>query len=246
MCWGGGESYACVSYGVAMKSAPSQRTAAFTEDQIIAGFWFVAAKVHERLLDINPSATDPALEETLEPLVGSHGLKREHVKEAIPYIIAARNLAADKKLPSISSVKCDEARKNIINDRDCCASTKGALIWPTGARTVAVRLGEGNWNNALETLGMPTTTRGRAQGSGRFTQEAMAEAFIEFFAFCADLEIEPRIGTYATWSQTLRSQGRMDIPSVATIRQKFGTWTAVMDTMSTWEKNASPITTQCA
>ncbi|MCI6557372.1 MAG: hypothetical protein SPF88_06615 [Schaalia hyovaginalis] len=210
-----------------MAPPPKPRTAAFSDAQIVAGFWLIAATVHARSLEIDDRAGDPELEDALEGLVGAHGLKREHVLEAIPKIIAARRAAARKELPPVPAAKYDLARAAILRQRGA-ASSKGALLWPTASRTIAVRVGGGNWNDALIALGLPAGGRGRAQGSGRFNTEAMAAVLGEYTAWCRGEGMAPTFGGYGAWSAARRAEGRVDVPSAATVRQRCGTWSAAL------------------
>ncbi|MBB6335595.1 hypothetical protein [Schaalia hyovaginalis] len=211
-----------------MSPPPKPRTAAFSDAQIVAGFWLIAATVHARSLEIDDRAGDPELEEALEALVGAHGLEREHIREAIPKIIAARRAAARGELPPVSAAKCDLARAAIIRLRGA-ESSKGALLWPTASRTIAVRVGGGNWNDALIALGLPAGGRGRAQGSGRFNAEVMAGVLGEYAAWCRGEGKAPTFGGYRAWSEARRAEGRDDVPSAATIRQRCGTWSAALE-----------------
>ncbi|WP_115726778.1 hypothetical protein [Actinomyces culturomici] len=206
-----------------MAPAPKPRTAAFTPEQIAAGFWLIASAVHERRLEIDEDRTDEALLAELEPLVGAHGLRLLDVKRAIPRILAAREAAERHELPTVAAAKCDAARARILSDRGA-ESSKGALLWPTASRTIAVRLGGGNWNAALASLGLAPAGRGRAQGSGRFDESGVAAVLAEYVASREAAGAAATIGGYGEWARARRAEGRTDVPSAATIRQRYGAW----------------------
>ena len=113
------------------------------------------------------------------------------------------------------------------------ATLKGAgKAWPPASRTIAVRLGDGDWSTALERLGIPVSAIGRAKGSGRFDAEAILTVLADFIRESEEAECPPTFGAYTRWAQDLRSQGREDVPSPATVRQRFGTWTAAMEALT--------------
>lgn len=211
-----------------MAASPKPRTAAFTDEQIIAGFWLLAARVHERRLGVDESRRDAALAEVLEPLIGRNGLTRADVEAAIPAILAARDAASLHELPTVAAAKADEARARLLAERGAVTG-KGALLWPTGSRTIAVRLGGGNWNDALASLGLRPASRGRAQGSGRFDEARVLAALREYVEGAEAAGGRATIGGYADWARGMRDSGRSDVPSGATLRQRFGTWARALD-----------------
>lgn len=213
------------------------RTAAFTEDQITAGFWLIAALAHASRLTIDEDRRDEELEETLSGLVGAHGVSRDELSRAIPRILAAREAAARHELPTVAAAKYDAARSALLAERGL-RSSKGSLLWPTGSRTIAVRLGGGNWNDALLALGLRPASRGRAQGSGRFDEASIVPVLAEFLAACEAGGESATIGGYAQWSRERRGEGRGDVPSQATIRQRFGTWGRALEAVRSTGRRA--------
>lgn len=203
--------------------SPRPRTAAFTDAQIEAGFWLLAARAAALETDGAPAEGAEDLLGTLEPLIDAHGPSRAAVTAAIGPILVAKAAAAAGGLPSPSAARTDELRSLILKEWGV-ESGKGVLLWPTGARTIAVRLGDGNWNRAMTRLGLKASGRGRAPGSGRFDEAAVRTILREYMESAEDEGAAATLGGYASWSKAQRAAGRTDVPSAASVRQRFGTW----------------------
>lgn len=216
---------------------PKARTTAFTDAQIEAGFWLLASRAHPLALELDETRTDETLFETLKPLIGKNNLTRDKVKKTIAPILAAKEAAAAGKLPQLSAARADEVRKLILKEWRI-SSSKGALLWPTGSRTIAVRLGKGKWNDALARLGLRASGRGRAQGSGRFNEAVMRTILTEFLETAEHAGLSATLGGYTSWSKEQRALGRQDVPSTASVRQRFGTWGKAMEFASRTEEDS--------
>ena len=80
--------------------------------------------------------------------------------------------------------------------------------------TIENRLG--GWNAALQAAGLTPANAGRSSYTVRWTEEACLEAVAPLVSRLADL---PSLGRYEEIAQ-----GRADLPSGATLRKRFGSW----------------------
>ncbi|CRH93931.1 Uncharacterised protein [Chlamydia trachomatis] len=163
----------------------------------------------------------------MAPVARKVPLSDEQVDEAVSLIEAAKWAMERHELRPLSVSQCNRERDALLK-RWNLASTKGALLWPPSSQTISARLGGGSWSRATARLGFRANSRGRARGSGRFTSESMAVVLREFIAECERNQIEPTLQEYGKWSKRQRATGRDDVASVATLRQRYGTWSVIL------------------
>lgn len=204
-----------------------KRTAAFTEEQIEAGLWLLLALNSRSSLGDEIPGKGSVLRDLLAPVARKVPLSDEQVDEAVFLIEAAKWAMERHELRPLSVSQCNRERDALLK-RWNLASTKGALLWPPSSQTISARLGGGSWSRATARLGFRANSRGRARGSGRFTSESMAVVLREFIAECERNQVEPTLQGYGKWSKGQRATGRDDVASVATLRQRYGTWSAVL------------------
>lgn len=234
--------------------APAERTAAFTDQLIELGFWYLCsltdpppqaesdesaepamftpqslwAESEKQALTGTANATVEDLVEQLTPILQRqvpHGPSPRHIVEQA-LVTRARKTTANGTPQAPSGAAIDAARHQLLVEWGC-PSSKGALLWPPAARTIAVRLGDGTWNQAMVTLGMKVSARGRRRGDTSFSDDDFRWALAAFVWQC---EVEGRkatYGGYAEWARAERKAGDM-VPAASTIRQRFGKWATAL------------------
>ncbi|QPK81082.1 hypothetical protein G7Y41_08585 [Schaalia sp. ZJ405] len=208
----------------------SGRVPAFTDQQIELGFWFLvgwtrtsAAEREEIVSWARTQERRDEDEQAILPLCEKNRVDEDERALILALIAWARQSAAVKECPSVSVGKIDAARAEILA-RWRVESHRGALVWPPRSRTIAVRLGDGNWADALRRFDIPVSPVGRQRGSGRFTSESFRSAFAEFLEFCQRQQEPVTLNGYGRWSGSERERGRAEVPSLASVRQRYGTW----------------------
>ncbi|WP_026459642.1 hypothetical protein [Schaalia suimastitidis] len=209
----------------------SPRTAAFSDELIDEGFWFVVALM-DRAKGISADVPDELrgqVDDTVDlltPILEHQGIVARLHRMVAEAAVASRHRWTLRRRQAPSSAGFDKARALILDEWGL-ASSKGALIWPPTARTIAVRLGDGAWNTAMETYDMKVSQRGRERGAGKFSDDDFCQALRRYASEDGGQGLS--FTGYTRWATRLREQG-VNIPSPATIRQKFGTWGAALTT----------------
>lgn len=210
----------------------AKRSAVFTEDLIEWGFWYILSRAHVLPESHSPVPTpaDDPMAEILTGVLAAQGVPSDRWDSILRDVRVARSWV-DEGCANIrmSAAAYDHLRAGLIHDWGL-AATKGALVWPPTARTVAVRLGSGAWNDALKRLGVATSQRGRLRGGLRFVSEDYSEALL---AYVEDARAQGRsisFEGYREWANRVRQAG-LKVPSAATVRQHFGTWNKAIATV---------------
>lgn len=134
---------------------------------------------------------------------------------------AARQFAAANNTVTISKNKYDDARTNLLKNRPTLSTSP----WPPTSQTVAKRLGNGKWADALRHIGLEPDSRGRRPGLLVFSEENYKIALRDYFTQMAALESKPTFGGYEEWVQSESRAGRRR-PSGPSVRLLFQGWNA--------------------
>jgi hypothetical protein len=218
------------TYTGAMDSQASAGTrgSAFSGEQVEAGFWCVLGSA--RGVTVLPHIDDgvpPDLLALLEPALSGYGLDAAEQERVAALVVATRLWARDAgSAGTISAAEFERARRDLLTGWGAGA-WKGALVWPPTSRTVAVRLGGGHWNDALESLGVATSARGRGRGGTRFTSTAQVGSVARFLHEAEASGGSTSFAGYTDWARRQRVAGHQ-VPAPATVRQHFGSWSAAV------------------
>ncbi|WP_022867382.1 hypothetical protein [Schaalia vaccimaxillae] len=206
-----------------MACSPRPRTAAFTSEQIELGLFLLIAHAYSARIEVGSPQVDPVIQGVLGKVLGKNGLGDAQVAQACAAIQAARKAVEGGWCPSVSAGRIDEARKELLAQWGV-ESSKGALIWPPASRTIAVRLGQGSWADALAAFSIPVSNLGRQRGSGRFGPEEIRRAIRHYLDSLDEGKGVASFAGYSQWAEEARARGDVQIPSPATVRQRYGTW----------------------
>ena len=212
-------------------SAARTRGSAFSPELVELGFWCVLGCA--RGSQVRPGAdeggaADPTgLGALLEPALSGHGLDAEAQEQVVALIAATRVWARGAgSAGRISAAEFERARHDLLRHWDT-AAPGGTLVWPPTSRTVSVRLGGGRWNEALTSLGVATSGRGRQRGRSRLTDEAQVAALSRFLERVETSGASTSFAAYTQWARDERAADRA-VPAPATVRQHFGSWSAAL------------------
>ncbi|MCD4548862.1 MULTISPECIES: hypothetical protein [unclassified Schaalia] len=206
------------------------RRAAFGNTLVEMGFWylysFLAAK--EEAPEISEESPEFIAQvqqnlEDLTPAFNEQKVQPQQRQEIAEIIARMQYQHAAREIPPVapSGAKIDRVRSRVLGNWRL-HSTKGAILWPPTARTIAVRLGDGAWNDAMRKLGFTVSSRGRERGGLRFT-DADFKAALQEFAQAQGPGVSLTFMKYNEWAQKQRELGHL-VPSSATLRQRFVRW----------------------
>lgn len=213
---------------------PRPRGSAFSRDLVEAGFWCVLGSVRD--VPAPPPADRGArdegaladLTELLEPALVGNGLGADGRRRVAELVVATRAWARGAGSEgTISAAGFERARRDLLAGWGRGTAT-GAVVWPPTSRTVAVRLGGGRWNDALVSLGVATSARGRERGGTRFSAVEFTGAVARFLHEAEAAGGSTSFAGYTDWARERRGAGE-SVPAPATVRQHFGSWSAAVD-----------------
>ena len=208
--------------------SPRTRGSAFSRDEVEAGFWCVLGSARDvpPLPPIDEGAATE-LVALLEPALSGHGLDRAGQERVAALVVATRSWARGAGgAGRISAAEFERARRDLLTGWGA-GTSKGALVWPPTSRTVAVRLGGGSWNDALSSLGVATSARGRERGGTRFTGDTQVASVARFLQETEAAGGSASFAAYTEWARRERGAGHR-VPAPATVRQHFGSWSAAV------------------
>jgi hypothetical protein len=133
---------------------------------------------------------------------------------------AAQKHLASNPTSSITGKRYQELREELVVALGL-VSRQGAFPWPPTRQTVTKRFG--GWNEALEAMGVGTTTQGRPKGLLKFTREDYDDAVRDFCFYASALEINATYAGYDAWVKQEIAEGH-ERPSGASVRNVYGTW----------------------
>lgn len=145
-----------------------------------------------------------------------------HTIETLQLIAAARDAIASDSTISISNDRYDRLRSEFLADHGI-ERGKGRVPWPPTSQTVAKRLGEGGWSDALRSLGLDTSATPKGMGQAKYAAEDYEQTVIEFLKHTG---VSGEGTTYAAFEQWLASEKRSGRPrpSAPAVRGAFRSW----------------------
>lgn len=208
--------------------APRTRGSAFSRDEVEAGFWCVLGSARGVVaLPRIDEGVPTDLVTLLEPALSGYGLDAAGQEQVAALVTATRAwVPGAGSAGTISAAEFDRARRDLLTGWGAGARS-GALVWPPTSRTVAVRLGGGSWNDALSSLGVATSARGRERGGTRFTGDTQVASVARFLQETEASGGSASFAAYTDWARQQRGAGQQ-VPAPATVRQHFGSWSAAV------------------
>lgn len=211
----------------ALKSSPtvfdkSHAEDIFSKEALAAGVWYLLGAE----LGLAPAPEwaavnlDLSLMSELRAALESAEATPSDVATILGVIGAAQKHLIERPAASITGKRYDELRDELVVALGL-VSRQGAFPWPPSRQTVMKRFG--GWNEALEAMGVGTTTQGRPKGLLKFTREDYDDALRDFCVFSAAGETNATYAAYDVWVKQELAAGR-DRPSGASIRNIYGTW----------------------
>lgn len=197
----------------------------FNQTVIEAGIWFMIARENELECDVLTALTSVSLKEMADvaDALGDLGVSSEQVRDVLVSIAAARRRVATDPSLTIAKKRYDEHRGAAI--RDLGLSTgRGSRAWPPTSQTVMKRLGDGYWTDALASVGITASDRGRSRGLILFEEADYTRAILSFFRHCQATNASQSFAAFQNWVDNEDRLGRQQ-PSGAAVRLFYGSWT---------------------
>lgn len=196
----------------------------FGQSVIEAGIWYVLARVRGYEGDLPTALSEISLSEMADvaQALAELGVTTEHARDVLYSIAAARRqLTVDPDL-TISKKQYDEQRVAAI-DYLGLTGGQGSLAWPPTSQTVMKRLGNGYWTDALASVGITASTRGRGRGLVVFEEADYRSAIVDFLEHCRATETPQSFDAFEVWVGNEDRLGRQR-PSGAAVRLFYQSW----------------------
>ncbi|MFB9777061.1 hypothetical protein [Brevibacterium otitidis] len=195
----------------------------------------VAAAVHYLYAlssDLPPAwdttgAVEPESAEVLAADLAEQGRTEPEVSNVFGLIAATRAVLAAGTATAFSKDAYDAARVRAVRGLEL-AGQAGHQLWPPTSQTVRKRLGANFWNDALSSLGFPTSDGGRRRGTFQYSSEAFHGAVSDFLADARSSGGSESFTSYEAWVKDERAAGRAR-PAGASVRNYFGNWNDAKD-----------------
>lgn len=194
----------------------------FSKEAVTAGVWYLLGS--ELRLAPDPEWAvenlDLSLISELRVALGAAEATVHDIATILGVIGAAQRHLASNPDASITGKRYGQLRDELVVALGL-VSRQGASPWPPTRQTVMKRFG--GWNEALDAMGIGTTTQGRPKGLLKFTREDYKDAVRDYCSFAAAAEINATYAAYDGWVKQEVVAGRQR-PSGASIRNFYGTW----------------------
>jgi hypothetical protein len=221
----------------------------FGQSVVEAGIWYVLARANDLLGDVPAALSEIPLAEMADvaQALAELGVAPERSREVLLSIAAARRrLTADPDL-TISKKQYDEQRGSAIQHLGL-SSMQGALVWPPTSQTVMKRLGGGYWTNALSSVGITASAKGRSRGLLVFEETDYRSAIVDFLQHCSATGTPESFDAFEVWVRNEDRVGRQR-PSGPAVRLFYQSWTNAKRTVltgSSAQLAQPPVTTVAA
>lgn len=194
----------------------------FSNVALEAGVWFLLGS-QLRLKPDHAWAAVNLPQDLLDEL-GAHLVEASVTPDELATILgiigaAQRSALADPTL-TITGARYNELRGELLEAMGL-KSAKGAKPWPPTRQTIQKRYD--GWNDALESMGLATASKGRQKGLLAFSEEEYARAIVDFIADAMASGAEQTFANYDQWVKE-QSDGGTRRPSPASIRNYYGAW----------------------
>lgn len=194
----------------------------FSKEALAAGVWYLLGAE----LGLAPAPEwaavnlDLSLMSELRAALESAEATPSDVATILGVIGAAQKHLIERPEASITGKRYDELRDELVVALGL-VSRQGAFPWPPSRQTVMKRFG--GWNEALEAMGVGTTTQGRPKGLLKFTREDYDASVRDFCLFSTTVKTNATYAAYDVWVKQELVAGR-ERPSGASVRNIYGTW----------------------
>lgn len=194
----------------------------FSKEAVAAGIWYLLGA--DLGLSPDPSWAvvnlDLSLMSELRTALGSAEATAQDIATILGVIGAAQRHLSNNPEASITGKRYGQLRDELVVALGL-VSRQGASPWPPTRQTVMKRLG--GWNEALEAMGIGTTTQGRPKGLLKFSEQDYDDA-VQDYCFSANVaETNATYAAYEDWVKQEVAMGRPR-PSGASVRNIYGTW----------------------
>ncbi|TDS83005.1 hypothetical protein [Nesterenkonia aurantiaca] len=197
-----------------------------SENAIIASLFF-AIGVGRSPDPESPELTEE-LRETVTQMLQDQGASGS-ISQALEAVRAGRDAVTRDPSLSLSAQRYQELRSQFLTAQTA-APGRGRNVWPVGTSTILKRA-SGSWSAALQNVGLAASSRARPSGFGtaRFSHEQFRTALRDFTAQGAGAGFTTSYQSYVDWRKLQRQQGRTDLPSGASIRNTYGSWSTALE-----------------
>lgn len=194
----------------------------FSNEAVAAGVWYLLGSELRLAPDPEWAAVnlDLSLMSELRAALGSAEATLDDIATILGVIGAAQKHLASYPTSSITGKRYQELRDELVIALGL-VSRQGAFPWPPTRQTVTKRFG--GWNEALEAMGVGTTTQGRPKGLLKFTRDDYDDAVRDFCFSSTAAQTNATYAAYDVWVKQELVAGR-ERPSGASIRNIYGTW----------------------
>lgn len=194
----------------------------FSNAALEAGVWYLLASEEGLKPDHYWAAVNlpqPLLEELSGHLMQADVSSNE-LATIFGMIGAAERLAREKPGLTITGSRYNELRAELLEAMGL-VSAKGATPWPPTRQTIMKRYS--GWNDALESMGLATASKGRPKGLLHFVEEDYAQAVAEFIEAQVNSGRTVTYADYGHWVSAEAAAGTRR-PSPSSARNFFGSW----------------------
>lgn len=208
--------------GSAILFSKAQIDDIFSKEALAAGIWFLLGSDRNLSPDRKWAAVnlDLSLMSELRAALESAEASADDVATILGVIGAAQKLVTENPTASITGARYQELREELVVALGL-VSRQGAFPWPPTRQTVMKRFG--GWNEALEAMGIGTTTQGRPKGLLKFTREDYDDAVRDYCLHASAAEVKATYSGYDVWVKQDIAAGH-ERPSGASVRNIYGTW----------------------
>lgn len=205
----------------------------FGHSVIEAGIWYILSRENGLQGDLTVALAELTLAEMVDvsrALTGL-GIVPDRTKDILLSIAAARRHLIAAPEVTISKKKYDEQRTSAL-DYLGLAGGQGSLVWPPTSQTVIKRLGSGYWKDALASVGITASDRGRSRGLVVFEESDYRSAITDFLQHCKATGSPESYDSFERWVGNEDRLGRQR-PSGPAVRNFYQSWTNAKRTVLT-------------
>lgn len=194
----------------------------FSKEAVAAGVWYLLGAD----LGLSPDPAwavvnlDLSLMSELREALSSAEATDSDIATILGVIGAAQRHLSSNPDSSITGNRYGQLRDELVIALGL-VSRQGSFPWPPTRQTVMKRFC--GWNEALEEMGIGTTTQGRPKGLLKFTREDYANAVRDYCFSATVAEFNATYAAYEDWVKQEVAMGRPR-PSGASVRNVYGTW----------------------
>lgn len=205
----------------------------FGHSVVEAGIWHILAIANGLEGDLPVALAELSLAEMTDvaEALAEMGIGPQVTRDVLLSIAAARRHLITVPEMTISKKRYDE-RRILALEKLGLNSGKGSLVWPPTSQTVMKRLGKGYWKDALESVGITASDKGRSRGLIVFEEFDYRNAIIDFLEHCNATGSPESFDSFEAWVGNEDRLGRQR-PSGPAVRNFFQSWINAKRTVRT-------------